>query len=194
MRKANAGHGIHHAFLVAALISSASVAQDAAVGDSGVHALSIEQLCAQRNSPENWAEIERRGVFTDRDLRAIRKENIRNGINVAAVSCLLGPPEEIQYAGSEPTTSYPSVFEIYFYPNGDRTTVVAVEHVADHSTVVDWHETEGLPTYELFGWDASVRLSCGSSGCNFPEDGASSPQDDFTFGIFSGVGFPGGPQ
>jgi len=192
MRQADAGPAIRNAFLVAVLISSASLAQDAAVGESGVHALSIEQLCAQRSSPEVWAEIERRGVFTDSDLHAIEKEKIRTGINVAAVSCLLGPPEEVQYAGTEPTTSYPGVFEIYFYANGDRTTVVAVEHVPDHSIVVDWHETEGRPTYELSGWDARTRLICWSSGCRFPEDGAPSPRDNFTFGTSSGVGFPDG--
>jgi hypothetical protein len=105
--------------------------------------LTVPQLCEQRDIPEAWAELERRSVFSQRDLRSIERGRIRSRLTEAALFCFMGEPESVLPAGfnieGEP-------IDAYIYPgDGTLDIVVRVRHGLNESTVIDVQETAANP-------------------------------------------------
>jgi hypothetical protein len=108
------------------------VAAQADVGE--LHDLTVQQLCEQRADPEAWDELERRRVFSQRDLRSIEHERIRPRITEEALLCFMGEPVRVVAAGfnhvAEPLDDY------YFLRDGAEV-VVRVRQGLNEATVVE---------------------------------------------------------
>lgn len=152
---------------LAAIAAVAPIA-DAQSGADELQGLSIEQLCAARSSPDAWAEIGRRDIFSGRELRAIEKGQVREGISEQAVLCFKGWPDsivaEISAVSGDPV-------DAWTYPAGeDGALVVYFRRTQTESTVLTVLETDDARAMAPV---ASMRLMCKYSAnkvrCNVDE-------------------------
>lgn len=127
--------------LIFALASALAVAEgNTAITENQLQTLSLSELCDARADAKAWAELERRQDFSDRELRAIRRERIREGISEDALRCFKGRPDSIVAAisdfGSGPV-------DALIYDSGTTAQVVAyVLREGDRGTVIKSVETE----------------------------------------------------
>ena len=110
-----------------------------------LQSLSWDQLCEQRESPEAMEELERRDLFTRRELRAISEDALRPGLRQEAVFCMLGEPEDVIpiVLPQNGARQRRDLMDAYTYPlEGPDTLIVHVRHRDDESTVVRFYEIE----------------------------------------------------
>ena len=126
--------------IVAFLVPLCALSQVQKVSNADPGSMLIGELCEQRSEPEALAELERRDVFSRRELRSIRQDRIRPGITEEALFCFMGRPRNIlplAYASSR------EVIEAYTYPAGDeRFLIVQIRHGEDESTVQRFYESD----------------------------------------------------
>jgi hypothetical protein len=154
------------------LAAFAAVTPDANAqsGQEELQGWSIEQLCAARPRPEVWAEIERRDIFSGRELRAIEKEQVREGMSEQSVQCFKGWPDSI-ISGISAVSGDP--VDAWTYPaDEDGALVVYFRRTAEESTVLTALETDDARAMAPV---ASMRLVCKYSAnkvrCNVDESG-----------------------
>jgi hypothetical protein len=175
---------------IVAVVPGIAFAQAEPAADPNLRSLSIEQLCDMRESRAARAELERRDVFSQRELRAIVKERVRPGIGPKAVSCFMGEPVDVFTAPSVnlATAFGGRVFEAYVYAiDAMQTLVVYVEHDGNEPTVIDQVRMDERPTYEDL-----LPVSCVADACRVGQVTPSSPRDSFKGG--PGLFGPFGPE
>ena len=120
--------------VLCAALSTAALAQDQPLVEAEIQSWSDQQLCESRNRIEVWAELERRGTFSRRELRAIKSEDLRTGISEDAVLCFMGAPESvvspIGERGGDP-------IDAYIYPLDEEVMIVVhIRHHDGESTLI----------------------------------------------------------
>jgi hypothetical protein len=146
-----------------ALVPVLACASADSVEDSGnaadvLRGWSVERLCAARADPEAWAEIERRELFHGRELRAIARERVREGLREQAVRCFMGWPDSVvasvSAVGNDPV-------DAWIYPAGENgTLVVYLRRMEEESAVLAFLETDDATGSAPA---VSLRLSCKQS-------------------------------
>jgi len=53
------------------------------IAADGIQTWSVEQLCRERDIPEALDDLERRDIFDGRELRAMRRDEVRRANRVA---------------------------------------------------------------------------------------------------------------
>ena len=110
--------------------------EETEVADPALQSASVEQLCISREDPAALAELERREIFSSRELNAIEKQQVRTGMSKEALLCSMGPPRLIIAARSE-YEAFPSIVDAYVYDSGtERPLAAFVEHFEGQGTVV----------------------------------------------------------
>ncbi len=111
----------------------------AAIAADELGSWTVEQLCDARDDPEALDELERREVFDGRELRAIRRDEMRKDIGEDALRCMKGAPETILPAI---TTVEAAPVDAFVYPPGTvGSLIVYVRREGDASTVIAFTES-----------------------------------------------------
>ena len=101
---------------------------------------SDEQLCRAREIREALDELERREIFDGRELRAIRRDNLRTHISEDALRCMKGSPRTIVPAVK---IIEGDAVDAFVYPQGTTTPlVVYIRRQGVVSTVAGFGETD----------------------------------------------------
>jgi hypothetical protein len=131
---------MNKSWIILALFPLLAISQGNEEAGAELAALSWDQLCEQRGNPAAWQELERRELFTRRELRAIEDERLRAGLRQEAIICFLGEPEDVVPLNTNPGRDYAEAFT---YPlEGPETLIVQIRHREDESTVVRFYEIE----------------------------------------------------
>lgn len=80
------------AFFLAPTLALAVPVTAGSAEETDLGSRSVQSLCANRSDSDNWAEIQRREVFDERELWAIEREQLQGGISVEALQCIVGAP------------------------------------------------------------------------------------------------------
>jgi hypothetical protein len=121
-------------FTIAILICATRISAQTAVGaETRIESLTTGQLCDMRGSEEALAELERRELFSKRELRAIKKQIARRGISVEALVCAMGLPDRITHGSPRA----PERLDRYYYLREDELDLeVIVRHEEDRSILL----------------------------------------------------------
>jgi len=130
---------------------------------------SDEQLCRARDIREAMDELERRDIFDGHELRAIRRDEVWEGISEDALRCMKGSPEMVHAAI---TTVEGDTVDAFVYPQGTLDSLIVyirravdVSTVAAFTTSAELHmlqERSAAPPTSLAC--CSVRIYSGASG------------------------------
>ncbi len=138
------------ALIPAVAFANAVADENPEIPQAELETWSDEQLCRARDIPEALDELERREVFDRRDLRAIRRDEVRKGISEDALRCLKGSPE---FVHSAIATFEGETVDAFVYPPGTLDSlIVYLRRVGDVSTVAAF--TESAEPYRFQGWSA----------------------------------------
>jgi hypothetical protein len=133
------------ALIPAFTLANAFAAENPETERAALGIWSVEQLCDARDNPEALREIERRDIFDSRELRAIRRERVRNGISEDALRCMMGSPQTI--LRSFTTVEDGSVDAFVFPPGTIGSLIVYLMREGDESVVVA--STESIAPYVI---------------------------------------------
>ncbi len=149
------------ALIPAVAFANAVADENPEIPQAELETWSDEQLCRARDIPEALDELERREVFDRRDLRAIRRDEVRKGISEDALRCLKGAPETIRPAVGMTADGDP--MDAFVYPIGTSgSLVVFVKRQGDASTVTTLAENseQYLPASGASGRTSLVGSIC----------------------------------
>jgi hypothetical protein len=147
-------------FLVLLAVIPALAHSQAETGSAGaaLQGWSVEQLCDSREREDVRDELERRDLFSSRELRAIRDGEVKRGISLGTLICGKGPPASVVEAVAR-TIDGPVA--AYIYPPGEAEGLVAyvVENGAESAVV---HVIESDDPQAIVR-NPSLVLGCGGS-------------------------------
>lgn len=139
--------------------ANAGAAEDSGIQQAALETWTLEQLCDARDNPEALDELERREIFGVRELRAIRRDEVREGISVDTLRCLKGEPRTILPAFM---TFEGNAVDAFVYPPGTGgSLIVFIRRRDDVSTVAAFSESAEGYTFRVpsawteFCWGAS---------------------------------------
>jgi hypothetical protein len=134
-----------------AQLAQATSQQAADEPEDDVRHWSLQELCEARDDPAALAEIERRDIFSRRELRVIANAQLRPNISVEALLCFAGLPDRVMQvampAAQDPVDAYLYVVDV----DVEQTLVVHVRHRKDESKVVRWFTT-AEPIEDVESW------------------------------------------
>lgn len=124
-------------YLTIALLASAAPAsaQTGSSSEMEIENLTVAQLCEMQGDSEAVAELERRELFSRRELRAIRKNKARRNISLKAFECAIGMSERDVLYRSVPGAEQ---IEVYRYSSPDMPDLtVSVGVYGDQAIVME---------------------------------------------------------
>ena len=128
------------ALIPAVAFAHAAADENSEIRQAELETWSDEQLCRARDVPEALDELERREIFDGRELRAIRRDEVRVGISEDALLCMKGSPEIVYTAI---TTVEGETVDAFVYPPGTLDSlIVYIRRAGDVSTVAALTESE----------------------------------------------------
>lgn len=122
-------------FLTVALLIGAAQAsaQTGSGAEAEIENLAVTQLCEMQGDPDAVAELERRDLFSKRELRAIRREKARSRISLEALECAIGMPERTALNRAVPGSEQS---ETYFYALPDAPDLMVSVSIEDGQLIV----------------------------------------------------------
>jgi len=127
------------ALIPAVAFANAVADESSEIQQAELETWSDEQLCRARDVPEALDELERREVFDGRELRAIRRDKVREGISEDALLCMKGSPDTVH---SAIMTVEGETVDAFVYSRGTLDSlIVYIRRAGDVSTVAVFTES-----------------------------------------------------
>lgn len=125
-----------------ALIPGLALAQSGESRDAeavDLQSWSLDELCGAREREDVRDELDRRNLFSRRDLRVIRDGEVRNDISLRTLSCVRGQPDSIVDAAAR--SPYGPVAAYIYLPGAAQGLIAYVFERSAEPTVVHVLET-----------------------------------------------------
>jgi hypothetical protein len=186
---------------LAVLIPILALAQSGENSDgqtASLSALSVEELCSARENADSLAELERREIFSARELRAIQDGEVREGMSLETLICARGPPDIIvdgvvrrSFGTADVYVSDDTAgFDLYVFLGSPESTALYVVDHEDPAAIVrnpDYalscdQNSGGLTNCRLYGDSDAFSARTSSCGPGQLSGATATPEELLTRG------------